>query len=106
MKKQEIRKCRRVALSWSKEKLAFETGLDVRYIEFYESGKNVPNWVVDQIDSTLWNAFNQLDSIEHYKRKIVEEALKISMEENTEYIVQNIGHMIIEAGKLQMELMK
>ena len=106
MKGYEVRKCRRIALSWSKERLADEANLDVRYIEFYEEGKNIPNWVADKIDKTLWAGFNNLESIEHFKKKILEEALKISREDNTQYLMQYIGHMLIEAGKLQMELMK
>ena len=106
MKSYEIYKCRRQALGLTKEQLAEKANLDVKLIEYYESGKRVSSYVVDQITKTLVYEFKNMDSITHYKRRILELALELNQETISEYALQQIDHMIVEAGKLQMSIIE
>lgn len=104
MKTYEIMKCRRQALGLTKEKFAKEADLDVKLVEFYEDGKKVGSYVEEQIRLTLVRLFQNMDSMEHYKRRILELALEINQQDETKFALLEIGHMITELGKLQMEI--
>lgn len=102
--KYEILKCRRKALGLTKEELAEKSGVNIILIEAFESGKKISNVEKEKINRYLWKSFQEMDSITHYKRRILELALEL----NEEYIladaIKEIGHMMVELGKLQMEL--
>ena len=104
MKTYEIMKCRRQALGFTKDKFAEKTGLDVKLIEFYESGKNVGSYVEERIRTTLYEEFRNMDSMEHYKKRILELALELNKQDETKFALLEIGHMITELGKLQMAI--
>ena len=104
MKSYEIYKCRRQALGLTREQLAEKANLDVKLIEYYEDGKRVSSYVKDQITKTLVHEFQDMDSVTHYKRRILELALELNQEIVSEYALREIGHMMVEAGKLQMAI--
>lgn len=104
MKTYEIMKCRRQALGLTKEKFAKEANLDVKMIEFYEDGKKVAGYVEEQIKLTLVSLFQNMDSMTHYKRRILELALELNKQDETKFALLEIGHMMTELGKMQMEI--
>lgn len=104
MQTYEIMKCRRLALGLTKEELAKITGLDVKLIEYYESGENVARYVGMDIKQALYEQFKNMDSVTHYKKRILELALEINKQDDADFMVQEIGHMLVELGKLQMEI--
>ena len=104
MKTYEIMKCRRQALGFTKEKFAERVDLDVRLIEFYESGKKVASYVEERIRTALYEEFKNMDSMEHYKKRILELALELNKQDDTKFALLEIGHMITELGKLQMAI--
>ena len=104
MKSYEVYKCRRQALGLTKEQLAEKANLDVKLIEYYEEGKKVASYVTEQITKALVHEFQNMDSVTHYKRRILELALELNQETVSDYALQEIGHMMVEAGKLQMAI--
>jgi len=105
MKTYEIMRCRRQALGLTKEKLAEKTELDPKLIEFYEDGKNTPSYVETKIRMTLMKIFQDMDPMTHYKRRILELALELNSQDEVKFALLEIGHMIIELGKMQMDMM-
>lgn len=105
MKSYEIYACRRKALRLTRQELADKAGVQVLYVEFFEKGCNIPRYVSDKIKATIRNEFCEMNSIDHYRTRILEMAIEIKDETNTEYAMQRISHMMIELGKLQNELM-
>lgn len=104
MKSYEIYRCRRQALGFSRDELAKKAGVEPESIELYELGIKVDYLIEDKIRNTLVKEFKELDSISHYKKRILELALEINEESWTKSMYQEIGHMIVELGKLQMEI--
>ena len=104
MKTYEIMKCRRQALGLTKEELAEKAKLDVKLIEFYEDGKKVASYVERNIQLTLVAMFQNMDSMTHYKRRILELALELNKQDETKFALLEIGHMMTELGKMQMEI--
>ncbi len=104
MKTCEIMKCRRQALRMTREELAERANLDVKTIEFYEQGKNMASYVETKIKLTLMKLYQDMDSMEHYKKRILELALELNEQDETQFALLEIGHMMVELGKLQMEI--
>ncbi len=105
MKRYEVYKCRRQALGWTKEKLANKIDVKIGVIERYEKGEDIPYCFEVAIKQTIDDEFRNVDSMTHYKRRILELALQIQTEEEVERTLHNIGHMMVELGKMQMEIM-
>lgn len=105
MKRYEVYKCRRQALGWTKEKLAEKIGLRAGVIEKYENGDNIPYCFEVAIRQTIDNEFTNVDQMTHYKRRILELAIQLNYENETERTLHDIGHMMVELGKMQMEIM-
>jgi len=105
MKVNEVYRCRRQALGWSKEDLAKRLDLKTGVIERYENGDKVPYCFEVAIRQTIDAEFIKIDSITHYKRRALELALQINSETEVERLLHDIGHMMVELGKLQMEVM-
>jgi transcriptional regulator with XRE-family HTH domain len=106
MKRCEVYKCRRQALGWSKEKLSEKLGLKVGVIEKYENGENIPYCFEVAIKQTIDNEFTNVDKMTHYKRRILELAIQLNYEEEVERSLHDIGHMMVELGKMQMDIMQ
>lgn len=104
MKTYEIMKCRRQAVGLNRQELAEKANLDVKLVEFYEDGKNVAGYVENRIKTVLMQEFQNMDSMTHYKRRILELALELNIQEETKWALHEIGHMMTELGKLQMEI--
>ena len=105
MKMYEVYKCRRQALGWIREELAKRLDLKTGVIERYENGDKVPYCFEVAIRQTIDAEFTNVDSITHYKRRALELALQINSETEVERLLHDIGHMMVELGKLQMEVM-
>lgn len=105
LKTYEIMKIRRQALGLTREELAERTNLKVKEIEYYEDGMRMAGYVGAIINTTLRELFKNMDSITHYKRRILELAMEINADDEVDFMLRNIGHMITELGKLQMETM-
>ena len=105
MKKHEAAKIRRIILKLTKEQVAEEAEINVKYIEFYEDGKNIGRSFENKIWNTLYVESKKLGELEHYKFRILELAMKIQLEDNKDILVKNLAHMVAECGKYQMDLM-
>ena len=103
MKSYEIYKIRRESLNWTISQLSALSGVNEREIEWYEEGKNIGNEKAERIKQTLRKGFCDLSSIDHYKARIRELAMEISQTDDPKFIMEYIGHMMVECGKLQME---
>ena len=104
MKVYERMKCRRQALGLTREQLAEKANLKVKEVEFYEVGYNTASYINRNIQGTLWEVAKNLDSINHYKRRILEIALLINNnQDDVDMMLKDIGHMMVELGKLQMD---
>ena len=105
MKYYEVYKCRRQALGLTKAKLAEMTGLREGVIDRFEKGERIPYCFEVAIKETVDAGFKNVDSMTHYKRRILELAIQLNYETEIERSLHDIGHMMVEAGKLQMEIM-
>ena len=104
LKSYQIYACRRVALDLTPEELAEKVGVDKKFVIDMEKGNKIPFAVYERIKTTIRNEFNNLDQLEHYKRRILEIAIEMILEEDNETALQNIAHIMIEAAKMQNEL--
>lgn len=104
MTKYEKMKIRRTALKWSKEKLAEEAGINIRYIDFYEEGKNIGRDFEYKITQALYNGTKSLDYLDHYRFRIMELSLMIQIEEDTTALIKELAHLGVEVNKFQMDI--
>lgn len=105
MKSYEVWASRRKALRLKRNELAALAECDVQDIIDFESGMVLPSNVYENIKNTIWDLQRKQDPIDHYKTRILELGIQIKDEDNKEYLMQRISHMMIELGKLQSELM-
>lgn len=105
MEKFEALKYRRIALKWSEKKLADRAGIDAKYVEFFEAGKNIGRDYERIISDALYRGTKELDNLEHYRFRIMELALKIQKEEDNIALLKELAHLGAEANKFQMDLM-
>lgn len=99
-------KCRRQALGYTKEKLAQAAQLTVAEIECFENGIPMPKYVEQRINDTLWTGLRNMDSIKHYRTKILELALEINVDQDTVSCLKEISHLMVEVGKLQRDILR
>lgn len=100
-----IYKCRREALGLTIDQLAEKCGVTIETIIDFEAGKCTEKEDKDIVKVYLRKAFCDLDSIDHYKARILELAMEISRtKENKNDQFNCISHMLVELGKLQAEL--
>lgn len=104
MKSYEMYKCRRIGLNWSREILAEKAGVTVQHVRWYEEGRKIGSDFENMIKDALYLGYKNLDEIEYYKCRIVELSYEIRFETDTQYLMQRIGHMVTELGKLQMRV--
>ena len=104
MERYKVMRCRRQALKLTREQFAKMANLDVKLVEFYEEGKNVASYVDERISMTLMKLYQNMDSVTHYKKRILELALELNEQDETKFAILEIGHMMTELGKLQMEI--
>lgn len=104
MEKYMTLKCRRQALGYTKEMLAELAQITVAEVEAFEKGKQMPSYVEQRINDTLWTRLRAMDSAEHYRKKILELALEINMENDTKSCLWEMSHLMVEIGKLQRDL--
>ena len=104
MKSYEMYKCRRIGLNWSREILAEKAGVTVQHVRWYEEGRKIGSDFENMIKDALYFGYKNLDEIEHYKCRIVELSYEIRFETDTQFLMQRIGHMVTELGKLQMKV--
>ena len=106
MKSFETYKCRRQALGMTREQLAEKANVDVKLIECFEEGLKIDSISYDKIRRVIYYGFKNIDSVEHYKKRILELALELQIEDNTQHALTEIGHMIVELGKWQMAMVQ
>jgi transcriptional regulator with XRE-family HTH domain len=104
MTKNKVWKCRRQALGYTQQQVANLAGCDLETVRAYENDEWIDYESCKQIQSVIYDAFKDMDSVEHYKKRILEIALKLNMEDDKDYAMNDISHMIIELGKLQREM--
>lgn len=105
MKSYEIYACRRKALRITRQELADRARVHVQFVNDFEKGLKIPRVEYDRIKTTIREMFNELDSIEHYRTRILELGIELRDETDADIALQEIAHMMIELGKLQNELM-
>ncbi len=104
MKSYETYKCRRKALGLTQEVLSKLVGCTVDDIRNYERGYWVPDELSQRIKDELNWRFKDVDENEHYLLRILEIALELQIETDSDYALKNVGHMMVELGHLQMNL--
>lgn len=104
MKKYEALKYRRIALRWSEAKLAARAGIDAKYVEFFEAGKNIGRDYERLIGEALYAGTKELGQLEHYRFRIMELALKIQVEQDNVVLLKELAHLGVEANKFQMDI--
>lgn len=98
--------CRRKALGITKEEMAKRVGTSVEVIENFEQGYWTHRYIIDRIKDVCYYGFKDMDEIDHYRARILELAMEIKIDDNPEHAMSEIGHMMVELGKLQRELLK
>lgn len=105
MKSHEVYAIRRAALRLSKETVAERAGLNVAYVTLFEDGKSIGKAYENKIKSVLNDGFKELNSVEHYKARILELALEIRNDTSSKENLYRLSHLIVESGKLERELL-
>lgn len=108
MKSHEVYAIRRAALRWSKETVAERAGLNVTYVSLFEDGKYIGKTYENKIKSILNDGFKELNSMEHYKARILELAMEIRNDTSCTNCKENLyrlSHLVVEAGKLEREIL-
>lgn len=104
MNKCDALRCRRQALNVTQERVAQTAGIDVKYVEYFEDGKNVGCHYEKKISDALYTLSKSLSNLDHYRFRIMELALKLSIETDKEIMTKQLAHLIVEAGKFQMDI--
>ena len=99
-----VYKCRMTALGYTKEQIARLAGCEVSDIEKFINEEYVDTLIYVRIKKTIDDEYRSMTSLDHYKTRIVELALKLSIEEDKDWALNDISHMMIELGKMQSEL--
>lgn len=105
MKSHEVYAIRRAALGWSKDVVAERAGLNVAFVTLFEDGHGIGKTYENKIKSTLNNGFKELNSVEHYKARILELAMEIRNDTSSKENLYRLTHMAVEVGKLERELL-
>ena len=103
MKSYEVYKYRRAALDWNTRVLAEKSKIKVEDIERFENGFGVDQKIEDNIKLTINTGYKELDTINHYKCRILELGYEIKYETDKRQMLYRISHMMIELGKLERE---
>ena len=101
----QVYKIRREALGVDPNYIAEKANVSVDDVICFEKGIRIPFAVYDKIKTAIKNEFCELNSMEHYQKRILEIAMKIQIEDDKTYALQEIAHMQIELAKLQNELL-
>ena len=99
-----VYKCRMTALGYTKEQIARLAGCEVSDIEKFVREEFVEKEIYCKIKEAVDDEYRSMSSLDHYKTRIVELALKLSIEEDKDWALNDISHMMIELGKMQSEL--
>lgn len=105
MKSHEVYAIRRAALRLSKETVAERAGLNVAYVTLFEDGKSIGKAYENKIKSVLNDGFKELNSVEHYKTRILELAMEIRNDTSSKENLYRLSHLVVEAGKLEREIL-
>ena len=105
MKSHEVYAIRRNALRWSRETVAERAGLNVAYVTLFEDGKSIGKAYENKIKSVLNDGFKELNSVEHYKARILELAMEIRNDTSCKENLYRLSHLVVESGKLERELL-
>ena len=104
MKSFEVYKYRRIALRWSREFVAEKAGILVDYVRYFEDGKKIGRDFESKIKFAIDEGFRELESMEHYRTRILELAYEIAFGDDNTETLQRMGHMMVEVGKLQRSI--
>lgn len=105
MKSHEVYAIRRAALRWSRETVAERAGLNVGFVTLFEDGKSIGKAYENKIKSVLNDGFKELNSMEHYKARILELAMEIRTDTSSKENMYRLSHLVVEAGKLEREIL-
>ena len=105
MTSNEVYAARRKALRITRQEVADRANCTVDDVTNFENQIYVSHDTFEAIKNAIWTMSKELDEVDHYRVKILEEAIKIRDEQNKDYMLQDIAHLMIELGKLQGFLM-
>ena len=105
MKSHEVYAIRRAALGWSKDVVAERAGLNVAFVTLFEDGNSIGKTYENKIKSVLNNGFKELNSVEHYKARILELAMEIRNDTSSKENLYRLSHLTVEVGKLEREML-
>lgn len=106
MKKYEVYACRRKALGLTRQQLADKCGIDVQVVIDYENGIWISSEDCEKIKQATYEGFKNVDQVEHYRMRILEIAMELKIERNADFAIREIGHMMVELGRLQMAIIE
>lgn len=104
MKSYEVYTSRRKALRLTQLDLAKLAGVNLLDVVNYEKGEIIDD-VFMKIKNTISEQYKTLDYVDHLKTRILEMAILIRDEENKDFLLTDISHMMVELGKLQGNIM-
>lgn len=104
MRSFEVYRFRRIALRWTKKELADKAEILVVDIDRFESGLEIDSEKIVKLKRVIDDGFRNLDTIEHYKTRIMELAYEIRFDQDPKQILQRTSHVMVELGKLQKAL--
>ena len=104
MKSFEVYRYRRIALRWSRENVAEKAGVLPDHVRFFEEGKSIGRDFETKIKFAIDEGFRELESIEHYRTRILELAYEVAFGDDNKETLQRCSHMLVEIGKLQRSI--
>lgn len=105
VKSYEVYVFRRIALRWTQQELAEKANIDVKLVCKFEEGTSLDKDLDDKIKLAINKGFKELESIDHYKCRILELAFEIKYETSDNQRLYRMSHIIVELGKLQKEIL-
>lgn len=102
----ESYRCKRLALGLTQAELARMVGVSAGTISRFESGEELSETVFNQIRFGVEHFMRNMERHEYIETRILEGAYALRIETDREKRMLILNHMMIHAGKMNMDLLK
>ena len=102
----ESYRCKRLALDLTQAELAKMVGVSTGTISRFEAGEELSEAVFNKIRFCIDTYMKSLDREKYIETRILEGAYGLQIETDREKRMLIVSHMMIHAGKLNMDLLK
>ncbi len=109
LKSNDIWRCRRIALRLTQMELSTRANVPIKSVVSWENGLWVDSRDVNHIKEALREATEAQTKREHCLMRILENAMELQLAydaNDRDEIYKLLGHIMIEAGQVQMDMVK